>query len=198
MGNVMQYLKILTAAVFLAFPFSHAIAAAQLLPESRLWLVGDSTLHPYSTTARDIAVTLEGDFSVGGLAKNVADGKMTQLDVMIPVVKMKSEHSGLDKNLQKALKAAEYPNIVFNMSNYTVRSSTNNAGGFVIEAVGTLEVAGAKQQVTLEGTAQEKDGALEIIGAKELLMTDFGVKPPKIMMIKTANRVVIHYDLLLK
>jgi polyisoprenoid-binding protein YceI len=123
---------------------------------------------------------------------------MTKLDVTIPVAKMKSEHSGLDKNLQKALNAVEYPNIVFNMSHYTVRSSTNNADDFIIEAAGTLEVAGAKRQVTLEGTAKEKDGLLEITGAKELLMTDFGVKPPKIMMIKTANRVVIHYDLLLK
>jgi hypothetical protein len=197
MGNVMQYLKTLTAFIFLAIPFNRAMAA-QLLPESRLWLVGDSTLHAYSSTAHDIAVAMECDAASGDLAKSIADGKMTKLDVTIPVAKMKSEHSGLDKNLQKALNAVEYPNIVFNMSHYTVRSSTNNADDFIIEAAGTLEVAGAKRQVTLEGTAKEKDGLLEITGAKELLMTDFGVKPPKIMMIKTANRVVIHYDLLLK
>ena len=162
--------------------------------ESKLWLVGDSSLHAYSSTAHNLKVAC-GFQSDKPVYEQMTSGQLKSLDVVVPVKDMRSGKDGLDKNMQKALKAEENPNILFHLEKYTVTPSTIQSQGMAIKAMGILEVAGVKKEITLDGTLTQEGRGLRIQGVEDLLMTDYGVKPPKILMIKTANEVKVHYDL---
>lgn len=162
--------------------------------ESKLWLVGDSSLHAYSSTAHAWTI----DFGVAGdapLFDRLKTGQLKTLEVAVPVKEMRSGKDGLDKNMQKALKSDENPNIFFHLGAYKVTPSTIPSQGMAVSATGMLEIAGVKKEVMLEATLTIDNSGGRIQGVENLLMTDYGIKPPKILLIKTANEISVHYDL---
>lgn len=163
-------------------------------PGSRLWLEGTSTLHPYSSTATAVLAELkiEAAGAAGALAAAQA-GKPASLSLAVPVAGLKSEHSGLDKNLRAALKAEEFPEIAFTLDAY--RKAPEGSGRFL--ATGKLSVAGRSNPIELEVALAARDGVLLVEGEEPLLMTDYGIKPPKMMLgaIKTGDRVVVKFRL---
>ena len=54
-----------------------------------------------------------------------------------------------------------------------------------------------ERDIDLVLVAHEASGQLSVAGEKELLMTDFGIQPPKFMLgaLKTDNRIVIRFSL---
>jgi polyisoprenoid-binding protein YceI len=65
---------------------------------------------------------------------------------------------------------------------------------------GELTMAGQTRPVTLEGAVTSEDGKVRVRGSKRLVMTDFGVQPPSLMMgtMKVAPPVTIGFDVTLK
>lgn len=181
------------AALFLLGAGGSAQAARlALAPESGLWLTGDSTLHVYHSTATVLRGSGEMD-----VTKPFPTGAIKSFEFSVPVKGLKSGKAGLDENMWKALKADENQDIVFRLSR--LASEADPKGGFRLKAEGTLTVAGREKAVILEASAQGENGMFRIEGEQELLMTDFGVKPPAMMLgaIKTKNEVTIHYRIFL-
>lgn len=164
---------------------------------SRVRLEGDSTLHPYWSQANAFtaALTVDADAATAAaVSAAAAAGRPATMTVIIPVASLKSEHSGLDKNLLAALKADKFPEIVYTLERYD--SSPVEAGLF-LEVPGTLSVAGKTQPAVLRATATVEGSRFVVVGEQTLLMTDFGVKPPTMMLgaVKTANKIVVKYRL---
>lgn len=161
-----------------------------LKPESRLWLEGDSTMHPYKSEASTLSARVE----VSGDAAAPYAAGLRALEVVVPVAGLKSGKGGLDKNLRKHLKAAEHPDISFKMARYEVVSST------FIRVFGALAVAGVEKPAELESALSQTEGGARATGSEELLMSDFGITPPTMFMgaLKTADKVVVHFDLILE
>ena len=186
--------------MLLLFP-AMGLRATVLTPQSKLWLVGDSSLHAYSSTSKKIDATIEfkptesGKTASQSLYEQIKNGDMRVLDVSIPVKELKSGEKGLDKNMSKALKAEENPLIQFHMSSYKTAASSATPSGFLIMATGQLSIAGVEKTVEIDATATNENGGARIQGTKDLLMTDYGVKPPTLFVIRTRDRVVIHFDL---
>ena len=180
--------------------FSPMIASAgewEVRPDSRFRLEGDSTLHPYHSTATVVHVS--GGWSAdaaGNPFDKLAAGALSAFELRVPVAEMKSGKNGLDKNLRKELKAGDHPDIVFRLSGYDVETST---AGVVVRARGALSVAGVDREETITAEARPTPGGLRLTGAKDLKMSDFGIDPPRMMLgaIRTADAVTIHYDLFL-
>lgn len=162
-----------------------ATAAPVVLKSGAISLMGDSTLHPFASTA-----TLVG---VLGEASGALPAGMATLDVTIEVKGLKSGENGLDKNLWRALSADKFPRILFHLSHYEINANS------AVHAQGTLSIAGTEKPIELEGVLTPTSDGVRVRGSKELLMTDFGVKPPTLLMgaIKVKDRVVILYDLIL-
>jgi hypothetical protein len=179
-----------------ALPASAAVQDLVLGRESRLWLEGDSTLHPFSSTATRLNVSggVEAPAKGDTLADLVRGKKISGFRIVIPVAGLKSGEAGLDKNMHKALKADQHPEIIFELTDY---QTAPEPGGLLIKAAGRLSAAGVEKPMELEAHARPGPQGLEARGAYELLMTDYGVKPPAMMLgaIKTRNRVVIRYDI---
>jgi len=180
----MNEIKTVLAATVLALAAATAGATtATLQPGSKLWLEGDSTLHPYRSDAERIDLTAE-----------LERQKPSKLTVRIPIAALKSEHKGLDKNLQAALKAKDNPDIVFTLEKFEAAPGSDE-----VTAIGNLTVAGATKEETIRAKVAWKDGRAVVDGQEPLLMTDFGVKPPTMMMgtIKTSDRIVVKFHLVL-
>ena len=175
---------ILTTILMSAALAAHA-GQAKLGPASRVWLEGDSTLHPFASTAAAVEFALTLD-SAKPFAEAAKEGAPAKLSLKIPVAALKSAHKGLDENLQKALDAKKNPDIVFLASHYAVE-------GDKISVTGELTVAGTTKERTVVGVLGPKG----LDGSHELKMTDFGVKPPKLMLgaVKVADKILVRFHL---
>jgi polyisoprenoid-binding protein YceI len=62
-----------------------------------------------------------------------------------------------------------------------------------------LKIAGVAREVTLDITTERKDATLCVRGQVQLLMTDFGIKPPVAMlgMLKTDPKVTVTFETVL-
>jgi polyisoprenoid-binding protein YceI len=65
--------------------------------------------------------------------------------------------------------------------------------------VGTLTIAGVEKDATLNLQAVRKGTQLGVTGTTEVLMTDFGIAPPKALMgmVRANPKVVIKLDLVI-
>ena len=197
----------LTLALLAGLAGSPGARAAQPLPValaegSSLKLEGKSNVHAYHSVAGKLDFALTADApvtTVAALDSLIRAGGVKALDLTIPVAQMHSGKDGLDKNMQKALKAEANPSITFHLTRYTAVQFPAGGDSLDVRATGKLAVAGVERDVELPAVARRSANTIELTGMKPLLMTDFGVKPPTLMMgaLRTEDGVVIHYRLLL-
>lgn len=191
--------KILLTLGLLSVALTAGAASVTLTPSpsSRVRLEGDSTLHPFwsQTSSFTAVLTVDADAATAdSVAAAVAAGKPAAMIVTIPVANLKSEHSGLDKNLRSALSADKHPDIVYTLERY---DSSSFKGARLLNVKGALAIAGAAHPAVLKATATVSGSLFIVEGEQTLLMTDYGVKPPTIMLgaVKTSNKIVVKYRL---
>jgi hypothetical protein len=155
-----------------------------------LSIIGTSTLHDWemkSNKGKCEAV----------LALDNTD-KITQLTGLyfeVLTESLKSEHSSMDDNTYKALNAKNYKTINYAVSSATVTQS--DAVTYQIRTIGKLTIAGATKETDVNAIAKYNaaDKSFTITGSKKIRMTDFGVKPPTMMLgtIKTGNDITVTF-----
>jgi polyisoprenoid-binding protein YceI len=69
---------------------------------------------------------------------------------------------------------------------------------FTITAHGTLTVAGVERPIDLSVAARREGEGIRLKGTRQLRMTEFEIKPPKMMMgtLRTGDQVTVTFDLL--
>jgi polyisoprenoid-binding protein YceI len=181
-----------------------ARSALRFAPGSELWMEGKSTVHDWESRTKTINVVFtraagHADPSATAAIEALVRSKgVRSVDVRIPVSTLHSERKGLDKNLLKSLDADKYPTIHFRMDRYTVVSPAT-ADSLKLRVEGALTVRGIEKPITLDARALKGDKGVWLEGAEPLDMSDFGIKPPTMMLgtLKVKDRIVIHYRLLL-
>jgi hypothetical protein len=165
------------------------------LVSSRVSLAGTSNIHAYTastTAARLVRLQVAG----GVLGPSIWDaivkpGALEAFEIAIPAATLSSPKEGLDKNMHKALKVTEHPDITFRLSRF---EGVEPSGA--LRGVGMLKVAGVEREVTLTLKMQRTGSTLTVTGEVPLVMTDFGITPPKAMlgMLKTDPKVTITFE----
>ena len=175
-----------------------APASTLKLVSSRVTLAGTSNIHPYTASTTDIrAVRMQvarGVIGEGGITDAILKpGGLEVFEIAIPAATLSSPKDGLDKNMHKALKVTEHPDITFRL----LRLEAADAGA--LRGVGVLKLAGVERQVTLALSARRADATVTVTGEVSLLMTDFGITPPKAMlgMLKTDPKVTVTFETVL-
>lgn len=205
MKSTLRVVPIL-AALSLVATLVHAATGVVLRPESKLWLEGKSTVHEFSSKATRLVATfdhdpaqLPDDATNGDAVERLIRAKgIRAMDVVVPVADLHSGKTGLDRNMQKALLASQHPEIRFHLASYELGEDTP-AGTMKIDAKGAVTVAGVQRDIRMAVTAVREGDAVRVRGSAPLLMSQFGIKPPTMMMgtLRTSDEVVIHFDLLL-
>jgi len=189
----------------LAFALVPSIAAwtgaqyiATLQPASRLWVTGTSTVRDFSCQAK--IVDASAQTTSAETAKDIMAGQkaVLTLDVKILPKNLDCANNTMNEHMLKALKADKNPSIEFKLASYEMFATGDKVTG---KLNGTLKLGGVEKAITLDAVGNATpDGALHVTGAYPLLMTDYDLKAPSLMMgaMKVNPKVKVNFDLLLK
>lgn len=192
----------LTLLAFALVPTIAAWTAAQyiatLQPASRLWVTGTSTVRDFSCQAK--VVDASAETTSPQTARDIMAGQkaVLNLDVKIRPENMDCANNTMNEHMRKALKADANPVIEFKLASYEMFGGGDKITG---RLNGTLKLGGVEKQITLDAVGNATpEGALHVTGAYPLLMTDYGLKAPSLMMgaMKVNPKVKVNFDLLLK
>jgi polyisoprenoid-binding protein YceI len=183
--------SLITAAAMVA---TATVAGAQMsMPsnlslnkESRMWLEGTSTVRSFKCTATkfDMAVSAESDESPASMVKSAS--------LVVPVAQLECGNKTMNEHMRKALKAESNPQISWKMTSYQVEGSN-------VLINGKLTIAGKENAIVIRGTGSAENGTIRFKGSKQFRMTEYGVKPPSLMLgtMKVGDPVTVSFDLVL-
>ena len=184
---ILAALPALALAVKTAAKPAAAVELKSLSPSVKI--LGDSTMHKWEADAT--ALTVSAQCAPGDLLAQIKAGRLTQLTLAVGVEGLQStESKSMDKNMHRAMDSDQDPQITFSLKHYSLEGDT-------VTAQGSLEIHGVTKDVALKGLlAAGKDGAVTVTGSYDLLMSDYGVKPPVMMLgtIRVKDWVTIAYQ----
>jgi polyisoprenoid-binding protein YceI len=165
---------------------------------ARVTIAGTSNLHDFSASTTNVRVTraeLNSAANVAQWSDALKPGVVQAFEVAIPSETLTSAEKGLDKNMYKALKTGDHADIVFRLAKI---EPADTAG--IVRATGTLSIAGVEREVSLDLTAKAEGSSLDVKGSLDLLMTDYGITPPKAMlgMLRTNPKVTVSFAVVLR
>ena len=167
-----------------------------LRAESKLWFDGKSTVRDWSCKATQIDAVIDAD---AGAAANVlkAQKAVKTVTLTFPVAKLDCENGTMNGHMMKALNATTQRTIVFALTGYELAAGAPVKGTLN----GTLTLNGVTKPISFPVEyAAGAAGALRVTGKYALLMTDWNVQPPKLMMgaLKVDPTITVNFDLQLQ
>ena len=161
------------------------MARYRILPgRSRVWIEARSTLHPIHTETSGLE---------GWLDFVVRDGGRVDLDAApgahleLKVDQLSSGNSLEDRELRRRIDARRYPTITGDL---TVMRETDQDGRYRIE--GDLTLKGVTRRYEDDMTLEAVDAETVVLaGQRTFDVRDFGVEPPRILMLKVEPDVTV-------
>lgn len=187
------------AAVAVSAPLAaQQSSRLQLLPGSTLTIEGTSTLHGFTckTDQMEAYIDVDPAFRIKQLTE-VAH-PIVKTRVVIPVKSLKCGEGKMDKNMYETLKVNENPTITYVLSTYSLVQGSATETAFAANTEGLLTIVGKDKTIAMPIKAQKgTDGITTATGKYTLLMTDFGIKPPKFMFgaLRVGNQVVVTFNI---
>ena len=162
--------------------------------DSRLWLEGSSNVRDWTCKATSMDATIEVETGkTGGL--NSAKG-VQGVAVKVPVRALKCGDRHMEAHMYTALKAGE-PQATYITAHFD-RLPESVISGETVETTGRLNIAGVERQVRMTVSSDRlPDGTRRARGTVPILMTDFGIKPPRPWggILRTADKVLIQFEI---
>ena len=193
-----RFIRTLAMGVGFALPLVAASSFAELTlqPESKLWVDGTSTMRKWTCRSTEMDAVVDG--APNAVAQVAAGEKgVRAVRVRVQSGKMECGNGTMNEHMKKALKVDGNPTIDFKLSSYDVNKAASGVTGTL---TGTLTLGGVQKTVAIPAEAKSVDGVLHVTGEYPLKMTEYDLKPPKLMFgrIKVGETVTVHFDLLLK
>ena len=166
--------------------------------ESQLWVEGTSTVRSFKCAAAVIEAdipTTRPDAVAGVL---VGDAVVSAGALRVPADRLDCRNNTMNDHMRKALKADAHPTITFTLGSYDLMVVEEIMKA---EFVGSLTLGGTTRDVTINADiVSETAGVLRMKGSYDLRMTEYGLKPPSLMLgtMKVHDIVKVHFDLMLK
>lgn len=171
-------------------------AAPLVMSAARVSIAGTSNIHEFTASTTDVKMTrlalADGVAGPNLLTAILNPGSLQAFEIVVKAGTLTSPKEGLDKNMWKALKTTEHPDIVFKLARLEGKPGA-------LRAIGALKVAGVEKEVAFDLKAAANASTISVIGDVPLLMTDFGIAPPKAMlgMLKTDPKVTVKFEVAL-
>lgn len=192
-------LTCVTAAGLLTAPPTRADAqdasAPLSLASAKVSIDGTSNIHEFAAATTEVRLTrlalASGVSGAGLLAAVLKPGAVNAFEIAIRSASLSSPREGIDKNMHKALKTAEFKDITFRL----VRLEAKPA----LRAIGMLKIAGVEKEIAFDLKTAATATALTVSGVVPILMTDYGIPAPKAMMgmLKVDPRIIVKFETVL-
>jgi polyisoprenoid-binding protein YceI len=177
---------------------THAAGRLTMAPESRLWVEGTSTVRSYTCSATKVDGTVGFQGEPGASLEEVGRA-VDAVEIEVPVAALDCRNGTMNEHMRKALKAADNPVIRYRMTSREIAPRADSSG-LTAKLTGTLSMAGREREIEMTADAvQEANGRYRVTGSEELRMTEFGIKPPSLMLgtLKVHDKVVVRYEVVL-
>ncbi|MGZ8546643.1 MAG: YceI family protein [Sulfuricurvum sp.] len=103
-----------------------------------------------------------------------------------------SNNKKRDADMQEALESSLFPRAVFDVKEVIAKGD----GHYLLK--GTINLHGVTKPITFEGKITEESSKVHIQATSTLKMTDFGIKPPKLLFLSVRDQVDLSVDISLK
>lgn len=183
------------AALALVAAAGPVLDALRLKPESKLWFEGTSTVRNWDCKVPNIQAAIDAE--AGAPAAVLAGRKAVRtVDLTFPVSALDCENRTMNNHMRDALHAEEHQYIRFSLTGYTLAKAAATTG--TLE--GTLMINGQTRPIAVPVQFADAEGALRVTGKYPMAMTQWGVRPPRLMMgtMKVGDTVTVNFDLLLQ
>jgi hypothetical protein len=182
------------------------LMAYKLASSSSLVIEGTSTLHDYSIDVKDMTGTLSlistnrnPEINLGKMdpISIVTKGGLGSIKADFPVSGFNSGKNKMDQNIRKAMEADQFPTVLFNLSSYNILDFDDNIHGVAALLTGRLSISGVERSIDFPVRITPKHNTITVQGQKDLLMSDYGVRPPVFLFgtVKTDDKISVHFDL---
>jgi polyisoprenoid-binding protein YceI len=182
-ASTLAGLAIATAGAQMALPRNLKASAG-----SKIWIEGTSSVKSFNCAATKF------DVSVSSEPGNKPNELVDAASVVVPVASLDCKNSTMNGHMQKALKAKENPTISWKMTSYSVEGTN-------VIMKGRLTIAGQEKAIEMTATGNaDNDGTIRMKGSTKFKMSEYGVKPPSLMLgtMKVGDPITVSFDLLLK
>jgi polyisoprenoid-binding protein YceI len=166
---------------------------------SKLWVEGTSTVRDWKCDATTVEATVTGSGAAATApAKEVAAAAKRAL-LTIPVAQLDCRNGTMNEHMRKALKANDHKTIEYRIATWELTPRGDDSAS--VKSSGTLVMAGAEKPITVELTAKrDAAGGWALTGSKTILMTEWGIKPPSLMLgtMKVRDPATIRFALVMQ
>ena len=153
-----------------------------------MFISARSSLHPIDTRTDGLEGFLEVEVQGGGRVNLTVP---TKGRISLPVARMSSGNPLEDRELRRRIDARRYPTIDGEL---TGMCETGNEGRYLVQ--GELTFKGATRTYEEEMVlSQDGDGTLQLSGESTFDIRDFGMDPPKILMLKVQPEVGVRVEI---
>jgi polyisoprenoid-binding protein YceI len=156
-----------------------------------LWFDGSSTVRGFKCSAKALNTNVITNAS--DIAGTPIGELVDKASVVVQVSAIDCGNGTMNEHMRKALKAEQNPEIKFVMTGYDV-------AGVSATIKGLLTIAGQEKEIEIPANVANEPGGVRVRALKVIDMTQWGVKPPSLMMgtMKVKPVVSVGFDVLVK
>jgi polyisoprenoid-binding protein YceI len=166
---------------------------------SKLSVEGTSTVRDWKCDATTIEATVTGAGAAATAPAKEVGAAAKRAQLTIPVAQLDCHNGTMNEHMRKALKANDHKAIEYRIATWELTPRSDDSAS--VKTSGTLVMAGAEKPITVDLAAKRGTaGSWELTGSKTLKMTEWGIKPPSLMLgtMKVRDPVRIRFALELK
>ena len=166
---------------------------------SRLWIEGGSSIRGWKCDATRPDVTVSGRAVDRTASARDVSAAVQRALLTIPVAALDCRNGTMNEHMRKALKANAHKTIEYRVAKWELTPRGDDEG--TVTTSGTLVMAGAERPISVELSAKRGEaGTWRVAGSKTLRMTEWGIKPPTLMLgtMKVHDPVTIKFELVLE
>jgi hypothetical protein len=166
------------------------------VPGSRIWLEGTSTVNDYVCATGKV----EGFAEISSYF-NIHSGTLRKDKVLVSIAvrTLDCGNNSMNKDMYKAMKADEFPEIKYELVYTRISAKPDSSKFLTLNSLGYISIAGLRKLENIKITIEKlPDGYFRLIGCLPVSMLDFGITPPEHLLglIKAHDKLIVHFDLI--
>jgi polyisoprenoid-binding protein YceI len=156
-----------------------------------VWIEARSSLHPIRSETSALRGWFDGDIEADG---RLSEGSSPKAELELPIDLMSSGNGLYDREMKRRVDARRYPTITATLA---AMMPTATAGRY--RAEGDVTFHGVTRRVSDElALSAPEPGTVVFEGQHAFNLPDFGMQPPRIMMLKVYPDVTIRVRIVAK
>ena len=117
--------------------------------------------------------------------------EINELAVVIKIASFNSKNSNRDSNTIEVTEALKYPNV--SLSSNSIKQTNDR-----LTVKGKLKFHGVSKEIIFDAQKEIIKDEIKVTGNFEILMTDFKIKPPKLLGIATNKDIKLSFTVFYK